>query len=258
MARWFTSDLHLGHERIMELAGRPFASVDDMNADLVARFSSVLSPDDELWILGDAVMGPFDAGLELLGSIPARLVIVGGNHDKFHPSYLAGRVSEPLAFDGSNASAKDLRRLPEFRARYEALGNVEAVLDGPVTLDLSDGTTVLVNHFPYAHSDARSRTRSTGEVIEDMFINFRPADTGLWLFHGHVHDRWMQHDRQINVGVDAFAGMPVGQEVLEGLVAAGPARRPAMPWPSRPAWTHDSPKPPALLRKPVSKSSWGF
>jgi calcineurin-like phosphoesterase family protein len=82
-------------------------------------------------------------------------------------------------------------------------------------------TTVLVHHFPY-HGDSRGDT--------DRFAEHRPVDDGAWLLHGHVHDRWRQAGRQINVGVDAWGGQPVGDEALAELIAGGPADRAPLPW----------------------------
>jgi calcineurin-like phosphoesterase family protein len=45
-----------------------------------------------------------------------------------------------------------------------------------------------------------------------------------------VQQAWRQRGRQINVGVDAWAGRPVPEETLVELIAAGPAERDPRPW----------------------------
>src|ERR1017187_8378616 len=57
MATWFTADQHFGHKRIIELSGRPFGSVEEMNEAVVDRWNAVVAPDDLVWVLGDFALG---------------------------------------------------------------------------------------------------------------------------------------------------------------------------------------------------------
>jgi calcineurin-like phosphoesterase family protein len=50
---YFTADLHLGHANIIRHCSRPFASVSEMDAAILAAINAVVQPDDTLWILGD-------------------------------------------------------------------------------------------------------------------------------------------------------------------------------------------------------------
>ena len=43
---WFTSDLHLCHDREFVWETRGFNSVDEMNQAIVDRFNSVIQPED--------------------------------------------------------------------------------------------------------------------------------------------------------------------------------------------------------------------
>ena len=63
-------------------------------------------------------------------------------------------------------------------------------------------------HFPY-RGDSHDH---------DRFVAHRPVDRGAWLLHGHVHERWQERDRMINVGVDAWDYRPVAEEQLAGLI----------------------------------------
>lgn len=47
-----TADTHYSHARISELAGRPFATVEEMNAELVDRWNDTVRPDDVVLHLG--------------------------------------------------------------------------------------------------------------------------------------------------------------------------------------------------------------
>lgn len=49
---FFTSDLHLGHEKAITINNRPFSNVDEMNDTLIDNVNKMVAADDELWILG--------------------------------------------------------------------------------------------------------------------------------------------------------------------------------------------------------------
>ena len=56
---YFTSDLHFYHDNIIHHCQRPFWSSDDMNDSLIENWNDTVSPDDEVYILGDVTMeGP--------------------------------------------------------------------------------------------------------------------------------------------------------------------------------------------------------
>lgn len=62
---YVTSDTHVGHARISELAHRPFASVEEMDAELVRRWNELVGPDDIVLHLGDLALGPIEQSLAL-------------------------------------------------------------------------------------------------------------------------------------------------------------------------------------------------
>jgi len=67
---------------------------------------------------------------------------------------------------------------------------------------------VLVCHLPYQGD--------SGET--ERYANFRPVDEGMWLLHGHVHEKWRQQGRMVNVGVDVRGFTPVAEEVIARLM----------------------------------------
>jgi len=51
---WFTSDLHLGHEKILTLGkGRPFDTIEEHDEVLISNINRVTKPGDTLYIIGD-------------------------------------------------------------------------------------------------------------------------------------------------------------------------------------------------------------
>jgi calcineurin-like phosphoesterase family protein len=75
---WFTSDTHFGHARIIELANRPFSTVEAMDEEMIVRWNEVVRPGDQVFHLGDFAFSDHDPYLRLLHG-QKRLIV--GNHD---------------------------------------------------------------------------------------------------------------------------------------------------------------------------------
>jgi calcineurin-like phosphoesterase family protein len=197
--RWWTSDLHLGHANIIGYCARPFADVERMDDGLIDRWNERVSPGDEVWVLGDFALGGLAEHLPLAKRLEGRKILVPGNHD----ACWVGRS----------------KGVEHWTAEYLAAGFAE-IIQGPTTVELA-GHAVLADHFPY-HGDSKDGP--------ERFADSRPLDRGGWILHGHVHDRWRQSGRQINVGVDAWGGRPISDDTLATLIAAGPAGLAPLPW----------------------------
>jgi calcineurin-like phosphoesterase family protein len=80
---YFTSDLHFNHEKIIKHRNRPFHSGDDMNKRMVKNLNSIVTPSDEVYILGDFTMKGGSIANHYLRSLNGKKYLVKGNHDKF-------------------------------------------------------------------------------------------------------------------------------------------------------------------------------
>lgn len=78
---WFTSDLHLMHDKGFIYSPRGFMSVEDMDNTIVKNFNEVVKWDDNLYILGDLMLNNNDGGMRLLRQLPGKKIIIAGNHD---------------------------------------------------------------------------------------------------------------------------------------------------------------------------------
>ena len=197
MTTWFTSDLHFGHRNIIEYCGRPFGDVEEMNHALVARWNALVQANDLVWVLGDVALGRIADTLPLVGRLHGTKHLVTGNHDR--------------CWAPGNARAQ------EWEQRYLDAGFAE-IHHGNVRLGLGPHEVVAC-HFPY-QGDSQDH---------DRHPEARPVDTGEWLLHGQVHERWRQRGRMINVGADAWDCRPVAEAALVALVEAGEADLPPLP-----------------------------
>ncbi|MHB1712997.1 MAG: hypothetical protein ACYCV7_16660, partial [Acidimicrobiales bacterium] len=64
------------------------------------------------------------------------------------------------------------------------------------------------------------------------FAEQRPVDAGEWIVHGHVHERWLQAGRQINVSLDAWGGRLAHADEVVAMIEAGTRDLPRIDWPS--------------------------
>ena len=80
MATFFTSDTHFGDHRVLNLYPRPYASVAEMDADLVRRWNLAVGAEDEIWHLGDFARSAREAAA-LLAQLNGIKHLVAGNND---------------------------------------------------------------------------------------------------------------------------------------------------------------------------------
>lgn len=78
---YFTSDLHLCHNQDFIYKPRGFDNVHDMNAAIIKNWNSVVQPDDDVYVLGDLMMGPIEDSLPLVKQLKGNIHIIRGNHD---------------------------------------------------------------------------------------------------------------------------------------------------------------------------------
>lgn len=70
---WFTSDTHFYHNKIVEYCQRPFASVEEMNEELIARWNSVVHRDGIVFHLGDFGFGGAEKWNKILDRLKGRI-----------------------------------------------------------------------------------------------------------------------------------------------------------------------------------------
>jgi calcineurin-like phosphoesterase family protein len=81
--KFYTSDLHLGHSKIIEYENRPFNSVEEMNAELIRRWNNKVKKGDEVYVIGDFSFMKGEPTNEVLKQLNGQKFLVKGNHDAF-------------------------------------------------------------------------------------------------------------------------------------------------------------------------------
>lgn len=190
--RFFTSDTHFGHKRIIELCDRPFKDVDEMNEAIIQNWNEIVGEDDTVFHLGDVALGTIADSLPLVGRLNGHKFLVIGNHDRlFQPERLSDKQRE----------------------RWE--GEYDKVFEySSPSLEIEiNGEAVMLSHFPY-DGDSHGEDRHSGERLDDK---------GVPLIHGHTHQnkrisRSARGTLQVHVGMDAWGYRPVSEDTIANII----------------------------------------
>jgi calcineurin-like phosphoesterase family protein len=190
---WFASDTHFLHRLV---AGhRGFASPEEHDETVIARWNETVRPGDLVWHLGDVGLGNEARVLGLAARLNGVKHLVAGNHDPCWPGHRDARKHQ--------------------RRWLEVFGSVQAFAKIRV-----EGRTVLLSHLPYAgggdHTD------------EERYPQFRLPDEGGWLIHGHTHQpARMDGHRSLHCGLDAWGLRPVSEGEIAALIRETEEKRAA-------------------------------
>ena len=81
MNYFFTADTHFGHQNIIKFCDRPYKTIEEMDAEIIRRWNSVVGKNDIIYHLGDFSYrsSEFDKYFDQLNG---KIIIILGNHDK--------------------------------------------------------------------------------------------------------------------------------------------------------------------------------
>ena len=80
---FFSSDHHFGHANVIKYTNRPFANVQEMDNELIARHNSVVSKNDIVYFVGDfAFYSEPEKIINILKKMNGEKHFISGNHDR--------------------------------------------------------------------------------------------------------------------------------------------------------------------------------
>ena len=115
---YYTSDLHLGHKRILDFEVSSFSSLEDRQDLLIANWNMTVTSEDIVYILGDLFYGKKLDYKYILTSLNGKKVLIKGNHDQW------------------------IEREPELESLFEGIYDYKVILD--------DNRKVVLFHYPIA------------------------------------------------------------------------------------------------------------
>lgn len=78
---WFTSDLHLGHNKPFLYEPRGFKNIQEHDNAIIENWNKIIRPNDKIYVLGDLMLNDNEAGIEKIKQLKGQIYVVRGNHD---------------------------------------------------------------------------------------------------------------------------------------------------------------------------------
>ena len=178
---FYTSDLHLGNSNIIKYENRPWKTVEEMDNNLIYLWNCTVSPDDDVYVLGDFCFKGSRKAQIYLSALQGHIHLIRGNHDHF----LSQTSFIRFLYDEHSKGMLGQRHLS-----VDTDGWYKHMQDGE--------REVVLCHFPILYWDGMDDRKSIH-------------------LYGHMHSRPnMQHPHPdaFNVGVDVNDYRPVTLEQL--------------------------------------------
>ena len=185
MSIFYVADTHFGHENIIKLCKRPFASVAEMNEALIENWNKRVKGGDRVYILGDMFYKTVDAE-EILDRLKGENHLILGNHDASWLEEYTVEHEEKEALP--HKSYRFVKSKRDLCAYFKSVSQILQITDG-------DKASVLC-HYPLLTWKHESR---------------------LYMIHGHLHDNTSdpffhhltENERILNAGVEINGYAPV-------------------------------------------------
>lgn len=84
MTYWFTADCHFHHTNIIKYCNRPFATIEQMNEELIKRWRDTVKPEDTVFHIGDFSFANKEITSRIINVLTGTIVFLKGNHES-HP-----------------------------------------------------------------------------------------------------------------------------------------------------------------------------
>ena len=185
-----TSDLHFCHDREFIWGARGYADVNEMNEAQVCKWNEVVTDEDEVWVLGDLMLGDSEQGLSYLKQLKGKIHVCLGNHDTSKRE----KAYRDLGWDVQLCARMKYKKISFYLSHYPTITH---------NIDEKELWQVVVNLYGHIHQTA----------------NFYHDDP--WMYHVGVdsHDGYPVSMDQVLA--DIRAEMKRCEEMLDNDVAEG-------------------------------------
>lgn len=144
---FIVSDWHFLHNREFIYKPRGFSSVEEMNEAIIENHNKIIKPEDEVYCLGDCVLGGADSlesGLEIMRALNGKLHLVRGNHDT--AKRWAAYSTLPNVVEQQNAIYLNYRKYHFYMSHFPSL---------TANLEKENLHQCTINLFGHNHSQSK-------------------------------------------------------------------------------------------------------
>ena len=78
---YITSDWHFNHNKSFLYEPRGFKTIEEMNEAIIKNHNEIVNDDDDVYCLGDCMLGDNTIGINCISQLNGRIHIICGNHD---------------------------------------------------------------------------------------------------------------------------------------------------------------------------------
>lgn len=80
--KYYTADLHFGHNNVLTFDNRPFKDIGEMDRVLIENWNSRITKNDQVYILGDVALHNEKPYSWYLSQLKGQKHLIVGNHDR--------------------------------------------------------------------------------------------------------------------------------------------------------------------------------
>lgn len=78
---YLSSDLHFCHNKDFIYKPRGYEDIDEHDIDIIKRFNSIVTEEDDVYLLGDYMLTDNEKGMKYINQLKGHLHFLLGNHD---------------------------------------------------------------------------------------------------------------------------------------------------------------------------------
>jgi len=152
MSYFFTADEHLGHKNIIDYCDRPFATVEEMDDEIIRRHNEVVKEGDTVYHLGDFTMKKGAEAQHYIGRLNGNHIFIKGSHDYWMEENAPTMIEKMIGYNYFVMCHYPMKSWPRsFHGSLQLFGHCHGrMTEDKNQMDVGVDTN---NFYPYSFKD---------------------------------------------------------------------------------------------------------